>query len=299
MVNLRKNILTKGLIIGCSLLSLSSVAQTSVWQVSKGEDSIYIGGTLHILPKNQMPLPTEFEYAYSHTDTLVVEAPMPDPTDTQAQMNMLKALSYENGELLANKLTPHVKQQLETKLSEFEVNLNELNHFKPFMISVILMSMELQKQHLIGEGVDAYFIKRAHGDDKTMAYLETLDYQLQLFKQMGEDSEDQFIENNLAQLSDYAELFSSMTTAWRSGNTEQLNKLVVQPLQKNDPDTFNKLLKQRNYNWLPKVEALFGNQQKELLLVGAAHLAGEHNLLTLLTEQGYSVTQIEQQGEVQ
>lgn len=297
MINLQKGMLTKSLIIGCSLLSLSSVAQTSVWQVSKGKDSVYIGGTLHILPKDQIPLPQEFEYAYNHADTLIFEAPMPDPTNTQAQMNMLKTLSYKDGELLVNKLTPHVQQQLETKLSEFGANLNELNHFRPFMVSVILMSMELQKQHLIGEGVDAHFEKRASTDKKTLNYLETLDYQLNLFKQMGEDNEDQFIETNLAQLSNYAELFSSMTTAWRNGNTQQLNELVVRPLQKNDPDTFNKLLKQRNYNWLPKVEALFNNQQKEFVLVGAGHLVGEHNLLTLLSERGYSVTQIEPQGK--
>ncbi|MCQ8879287.1 TraB/GumN family protein [Pseudoalteromonas shioyasakiensis] len=298
MIDLRKNRLTKCLIIGCSLLSLSAVAQTSVWQVSKGDDSIYIGGTLHILPKEQIPLPKEFEYAYNHADTVLLEAPMPDPSDTQAQMNILTTLSYKDGELLANKLTPEIEQKLETKLAEFGANINELNHFRPFMVSVILMSMELQKQHLIGEGVDAHFVKRANTDGKTLSYLETLDYQLQLFKQMGENSESQFIENNLAQLSNYAELFTSMTAAWRSGNTKQLNELVVKPLQKNDPDTFNKLLKQRNYNWLPKIEALFGNQQKELVLVGAGHLVGEYNLLTLLNEQGYSVTQISQQDEV-
>lgn len=297
MINLRKNMLVKGLIIGCSLLSLSSVAQTSVWQVKKGSDSIYIGGTLHILPKAQMPLPSEFEHAYLQADTIILEAPLPDPKDSQAQMKMMQTLSYQKGETLADKLTPSVKADLESKLAEFGVNLNELNSFRPFMVSVILMSMELQKQQLIGEGVDAYFAKRAEADKKPQQYLETLDFQLQLFKKMGENNEDKFINTNLSQLENYAEQFNSMMKAWRSGDTESLNQLVVKPLQQNDPDTFKTLLKERNYNWLPKVEALFNNQQKELVLVGAGHLVGEHNLLSLLSAQGYTVTQVTEKGD--
>lgn len=296
MINLSKSKLAKSLIIGCSLLSFSSLAQTSVWQVKKGNDSIYIGGTLHILPSNQMPLPSEFEYAYQQADTVILEAPMPDPKDTQAQINMVQTLSYQHGETLSNKLSPAIKEELEDKLAEFGANLTELNSFRPFMVSVILMSMELQKQQLIGEGVDAYFAKRAKADNKAQQYLETLDFQLQLFKKMGESNEDKFIDTHLSQLNNYAEQYNSMMVAWRNGDTESLDQLVVKPLQQNDPDTFDALLKDRNYNWLPKVEALFTNNSKELVLVGAGHLVGEHNLLNLLSAQGYTVTQITTKG---
>lgn len=297
MINFSKNLVSKGLFIGCSLLSLSVAAQSSVWQVSKGDDNIYIGGTLHILPSDQMPLPAEFEFAYKQSDTVILEAKMPDPTDSQAQMSLLQTLSYSNGETLSEKLSPAVKAQLETKLAEFGVSLNELNSFRPFMVSVILMSMELQKQQLIGDGVDAYFAKRASKDQKTQQYLESLEFQLQLFKEMGENSEDKFIKSNLEQLEDYASLFDGMMKAWRSGDTESLNELVVLPMRKDDPATYDKLLTQRNHNWLPKVKAMFGNDQQELVLVGAAHLAGEHNLLALLADEGYSITQLDITGK--
>jgi uncharacterized protein len=48
----------------------------------------------------------------------------------------------------------------------------------------------------------------------------------------------------------------------------------------------------RNQNWLPQIEQMFGNKQKELVLVGGGHLAGEHSVLALLQQAGYTVEQV-------
>ncbi|WP_350608626.1 TraB/GumN family protein, partial [Pseudoalteromonas sp. MER144-MNA-CIBAN-0113] len=95
---------------------------------------------------------------------------------------MLGALSYTNNETLSQKLEPEIKALLENKLSEFGANLAKLDGFRPAMVSIVLMSMELQKQNLMGEGVDAYFTKKATEDNKTKNYLETIEFQLELFK---------------------------------------------------------------------------------------------------------------------
>ena len=48
-------------------------AQSSVWKISKGDASVYLGGTCHILRKSDYPLPKEFEQAYAEADSLVFE----------------------------------------------------------------------------------------------------------------------------------------------------------------------------------------------------------------------------------
>lgn len=290
MKNFTKKLVSASILLGCSLVANTAHAQSSVWQVSKGNDSLFIGGTVHILPKAEMPLPVEFNHAYEQADTIVFEAPVPDPADTNAQMQMLGALSYTNNETLSEKLEPEVKASLENKLSEFGANLEKLDGFRPAMVSIVLMSMELQKQNLMGEGVDAYYEKKATKDNKTKNYLETMEFQLALFKTMGQGNENDFIKRNLADLNNYNDMFKGLLTAWREGDTDTLNKVAVEKMQKNDPKSYKQLFKDRNNNWLPKVEAMFNNDSNEFVLVGAGHLVGEDSLLTLLENKGYSVS---------
>lgn len=290
MKNFTKKLVSASILLGCSLVANTAHAQSSVWQVSKGNDSLFIGGTVHILPKAEMPLPVEFNHAYEQADTIVFEAPVPDPADTNAQMQMLGALSYTNNETLSEKLEPEVKASLENKLSEFGANLEKLDGFRPAMVSIVLMSMELQKQNLMGEGVDAYYEKKATKDNKTKNYLETMEFQLALFKTMGQGNENDFIKRNLADLNNYNDMFKGLLTAWREGDTDTLNKVAVEKMQKNDPKSYKQLFKDRNNNWLPKVEAMFNNDSNEFVLVGAGHLVGQDSLLTLLENKGYSVS---------
>lgn len=290
MKKFTKKLVSASVLLSCSFIANTAYAQSSVWQVSKGNDKLFIGGTMHILPKAEMPLPAEFGHAYQQADTIVLEAPIPDSTDTNAQMQMLSALSYENNESLSQKLEPQVKTSLENKLNEFGASLAKLDSFRPAMVSIVLMSMELQKQNIMGEGVDVYFTKKAIEDNKEKNYLETIEFQLALFKTMGEGHENDFIERNLAEINNYDDTFKKLLIAWRQGDTDTLNKVALEDMQKKDPNNYKQLFADRNKDWLPKVEAMFNNDKHEFVLVGAAHLAGRDSLLTLLENRGYTVS---------
>lgn len=288
-----KKVFSATVLMSSCLLATTVQAQSSVWQVSKGNDSLFIGGTVHILPESEMPLPVEFNHAYKQADTIVLEAPIPDPSDAQAQMTMLSALSYENNETLSQKLSPEIKLALEKKLAEFGANLIKLDNFRPAMVSIALMSMELQKHNLMGEGVDAYFTKKATLDNKQQQYLETMAFQLDLFKTMGENNENDFIKNNLAEFDNYGEMFKKLVSAWRQGDTQTLSKVALETMQKNDPITYKQLMTDRNKDWLVKVEQMFNNDKREFVLVGVGHLAGDDSLLALLTDKGYTVSLVD------
>lgn len=293
MKKLTKRILTTSILLSSSILGINAHAQSSVWQVSNGDDSLWIGGTVHILPKSEMPLPKEFAMAYEQANTIVLETALPDPNDSAAQMNMLKSLSYTGEEDLIQNLSPEVKTKLQNKLAEFGANLMELNKFRPAMISIILLSMELQKHNLTGEGVDAYFAKQATLDNKTTQYLETLEFQLQMLKQLGTNNTDDFINRNLDELDNYDKQFKAMINAWRAGDLDELSKTLIERTIEEDPEAYKQLIKNRNATWLPKIEAMFNNGRSEFVLVGAAHLAGVDSLLTQLEQKGYKVTQID------
>lgn len=58
------------------------------------------------------------------------------------------------------------------------------------------------------------------------------------------------------------------------------------------PDIYNTLLVKRNQNWLPKLEKMMTTPEKEFVLVGALHLAGEDSVLQRLEQKGYTVEKL-------
>ena len=61
---------------------------------------------------------------------------------------------------------------------------------------------------------------------------------------------------------------------------------------KEEPVIYERLLVERNRNWLPQIEALFARRTPALVVVGAAHLVGPDGLLKMLQGKGYAIEQL-------
>lgn len=291
---MKLNTLAKSLFVGATFVftSASVTAETAVWKVTKGNDYIYVGGTVHLLPESAFPLPKEFEQAYANTDSLVLEAQMPAADDVAAQTALIQAMAYQDGRTLSQVLSPDVYQMVSDYFAPYGVQLQQLESYKPGFIMLQMLALEMMKAQMAGEGVDSYFDKKAKSDGKRLVYLETLESQIELLANMGEGYEDAFLKMNMAQFEDFKTYFETMLSAWREGDMQQLDELLVKPAQKMDPILYQSLFVKRNQAWLPQFEAMFGNDSKELVLVGSGHLAGEHSVLALLQQAGYSVQQV-------
>jgi len=283
----------KKLAAGITLLSglaLSNVvhAESSVWKVSKNSDVVYVGGTVHILPVSEFPLPVEFTDAYKKADSIVLETEMPNPADTSFQAKMMQKMSYGSGKKLSDVLSKRTYKQLDEYIASFGANLTDLNGFKPGFIAAMMAMMEAQRSQISGEGVDAYFNQLAVKDNKAIEYLETQEFQLDMLASMGAGDEESFIKSNLSQMKDFKSMFQALIKAWRAGDDQKMAKLVIEPM-KEDPKTLKALMTDRNENWIPHIEKMFGDNDIEFVLVGAGHLVGEKNVLALMEAKGYKV----------
>lgn len=282
-------------LLAVSFVSLTAHAQSSVWKVSKGNDHIFIGGTVHILPPSEFPLPKEFEQAYKESDSIVLEAKLPDASDAEFQMSMMQQMTYGNGKTISSFLTPKTQQQLNDYVSSLGVNLAMFEHFKPGFLVTMLALLEAKKAQLSGEGVDIFYSKQANKDKKNIAYLESAEFQMNMIADMGIGDEEHFIKSNIEQMKDFKAMFTGLLKAWREGDDKQLHKLAIIPM-KEDPKTFKKLLTDRNRTWISHIERMFADNgkstDKEFVLVGVAHLAGDKSVLTLLKNKGYRVEKL-------
>ncbi|MEH6911969.1 MAG: TraB/GumN family protein [Oceanicoccus sp.] len=274
------------------LVSPLSFADAPVWKISNGNDYFYIGGTIHVLADDDYPLPSAFAKAYSITDTLVLEADITEVQTPAFQQQLLKEMSYSSGHSLIEFLKPETLQALTTYCKIRHIPLHSLTQFKPGMLTVMMTMAELQNLGLAGTGVDQHFYSLAKNEAKTILFLESAEQQLALLVNMGKGRENELIEYTLRDISSIGEVMSDLKNAWRSGNLEQLKELGITPMQEMDETVYRQLAVDRNNAWMPSLLSLFNNQQKELVLVGALHLAGDDSLLKLLSDKGYQIQQM-------
>ena len=78
--------------------------------------------------------------------------------------------------------------------------------------------------------------------------------------------------------------------SWKAGDVAAVEKILLADLR-NDPQLYQRLLVERNRNWLPKLEALFARSRPAFVVVGAAHLVGPDGVVAMLKAKGYSVEQ--------
>lgn len=284
--------ITASAILLSGMMSPLVYADSAVWKVSHGDNELFIAGTVHILPPSEFPLPNEFDRAYQQADSIVLEAKLPDPSDRKAQMAMIQKLAYPAGETLSQRISESTYKSLAQYLSELGANLDELNGFKPGFIVSMMTMMTAHKAQLAGEGVDAYFNKQAQKDNKSIAYLESTDFQINMLANMGKGTEDRFIKETLEEMHEFKPQLKKLLSAWRGGNMKAIDTLIIQEAKSQNKDMYETLFVKRNHNWIPQIAAMLNDKDKEMVLVGAGHLAGEDSVLTLLKNKGYKVSKL-------
>lgn len=289
---LRSALCALGLLANTAFAADVNTDQSSVWKVSKGEDKLYVGGTIHILPITEFPLPSQFMQAYEQSDTVILEAKLPDPTDTAAQQKMMAAAAYEEGKSLKDAVSPETYAALEEYFAPFGAKVEKLAKLKPGFMVAVMVAMEAQRTRMAGEGVDSYFSQMAKRDNKPMEYLETMEFQLNMIANMGAGEEDRLISESLAMMPEFKQYLDSIIAAWRVGDTEALKEMTVDKMKRESPASFDEMMIQRNKRWISQIEAMFGDDDQELVLVGAGHLVGDDNVLALLEARGYQIEKL-------
>lgn len=273
-------------------MAASSYADSSVWRVSSGSNTLFLGGTVHLLRPSDYPLPPEYEEAYRESDELYFETDIASMNDLAVQAEMLQELTYTDGRSLATVLNEEAYQALSEYTSGIGLPLTMLESFKPGMIVSTLQVMEFQKMGFTPQGVDTYFNSRAMGEAKDIGALETIQEQIGFLAAMGEGNESEFILLSLSDLEETGEIMEDMISAWRDGDADALEELFVDDMREQAPDLYDSLLKQRNLRWMPQIEAMMDDSDTEFVLVGAAHLIGPEGLVELLRQAGYEVSQL-------
>ncbi len=279
------------LTISFALISVCA-AQSSVWKVEGKGNTVYIGGTMHLLTPEDYPLPVEFDSAYAWSDVLVLEADLKKMEDPAVVQRMMTMAMYQDGRTLQSVLSEEVYGRLEEECAKIEVPLTSLSKFKPSMVMLIISVTKMQQSGSTSAGVDQYYLSRALADRKALLFLETVDSQLEILFGEEEENEDQLVLQFLDELDQMDALGADIKANWLQGN-EKIFRDLQKEMKKEYPEVYDQVLADRNNNWITIIDSYLDNEDVELVLVGALHVFGTDGIIRMLKKKGYKTTQIE------
>jgi uncharacterized protein YbaP (TraB family) len=278
-----------------ALLSIATQAasQSFLWRATGPRGgTVYLAGSIHLLSREYYPLAPAFIESLDRSDLLVAELDLDEMLAPESQMTMLTRGMMPAGQSLESVLSPRTMADVRAKATELGLPLAPLQLFKPWALALTLQGLEWQKAGFAAElGLDRHFYDRAKAAKKEVQGLETLEYQIARFDEMPMDMQDRMLSETLKEMATTKENVEKLAQSWKAGDVAAIEAVVLRDL-KTEPEMYERLLVQRNRNWLPKIEALFARSSPAFVVVGAAHLVGTDGLLQLLKAKGYSVTQM-------
>ncbi|WP_340678558.1 TraB/GumN family protein [Paraglaciecola sp.] len=280
----------------CSLLLLTVTAlhtqAASVWKVSSGQNTLYIGGTIHVMTPEDYPLPKEYDSAFQAADKLVFETDIAAINSIEFQQKLMAQLVYADGTTLDKVLKADTYAALKEHLAKRNVPVETMAQLKPALVAISLTVMELQAMGFTSEGVDQFYSNKARDEGKPQIWLETPEEQLAFIVGLGKEDESAMIDYAIKDVEKLPDVINTMHASWLAGDMPALAAATIDDFKANYPQMYQDLLISRNNLWMPQISKMFNDKEVEFILVGAMHLAGPDSILSKLATQGYKIEKL-------
>jgi uncharacterized protein YbaP (TraB family) len=292
---MRRRLILAGLLT-CLLLAGGASAQTGtkhfLWKVEGPKGGVvYLLGSMHVLTPEFYPLAPEIEKAFAASSILVEELDLDEMNDPAQMMNALAKAMLTDGRTLDQLIAPETFAEVKRRAEKAGLPMIALQRMKPWLVAITLMVPTLQAAGFRPElGIDQHFFARAKKSGMKRQALETLAYQLDRFDQMPMKIQEDMLKTTLADLDAQSGNIGTLAKAWAEGDVKGLEVLMLGAFL-DSPEIYERLLVERNRNWIPTVDTCLEQKSGCFIVVGAAHLVGPHGIPTLLEKKGYKVTQ--------
>ncbi|MEK4053979.1 TraB/GumN family protein [Paenibacillus sp. FSL F4-0087] len=261
-----------------------------MWEVESNGNTVYLVGSMHIADESFYPLRKEFEEAFAEADYLGVEIDISKAAEEAQQKIVLDLGSYQDGTTLKDHISSETYTQLGNILKQSGLEPNALDTFKPWVVESTLASLKSMKAgYEASAGVDLYFIQKAIERKLPVIELETYESQLGMFNDFSKELQEKTLKATLDNFDVLDDSVNQMAEMWKTGNDEQLLELTN---SFSDDEEYNKaMLIDRNVGMADKIDGYLKNGKGEeyFIVVGAAHYLGDHGIVKLLKDKGYTV----------
>lgn len=267
-----------------------------LYRISHRGNTSYLFGTVHVGQAAFYPLEPQVTRALSAADKLVLEVDIRNMT--ALQQAVMRHGIYPDGQTIGQHLSPGSLKKLKQALKAADIPFGNVTKMKPWMVTNLLIVQEMARAGYPAEqGIEQYFLSVAKNEKKLVQQLETADYQLSLFNGLSDKQQEEYLQENLAQLADGSAIKKGLALirAWQHADNKALEAALLE--MQSEESTSAKflqrvLLDERNPNMANKIETLLKTDKRTFVAVGALHLIGDKGVPELLLQRGYKVQKL-------
>ena len=266
-------------------------AQPALWEVSDPDTTIYLFGTIHLLPEDLQWRTPKIDQAVANAQELVVETLIDEKNPAKLMQAMASIGFAPNLPALADRVPKAKRTALEAAIKKSGFPPQALDKMKTWTAAFILLGNKFRELGLSG-GVEGVLKSSFTSDGKKIGELESNLEQLSFFDKLPEAAQRSLLEGAIDDNKAMDAEFSGMLKAWTAGDVQGIARTFDRDLS-GSPALQHSLIHQRNANWSKWIEQRMTKPGSVMIAVGAGHLAGKDSVLEMLKKDGYKVRRVQ------
>lgn len=248
----------------------------------------YLYGTFHLVCPTDLNITDATKKAVGDAQQVYLELDMDDPAMMQG---MMKAMMMPDGKTVKDYLSAEDYTLLENYFKEkMNMNLGQMGKMKPIGLMSMMYMTVLPCQPA---SYDLTFAQMAGKDKKEVLGLESLDAQLAALDKIPMKEQLKGLVDMAKKPEQAKNEFNNLLSAYKAHDlSKMMNMIKTSQFAGNTTEFEDKLLGERNVNWIPVIEKA-AKEKPTFFAFGAGHLANDKGVVNLLRKKGYTVKAVE------
>jgi uncharacterized protein YbaP (TraB family) len=267
-----------------------AVADPALWRIQRDGATVYLFGTVHVLPKGLQWHDPGLDRALAASDLLYVEL-VDDDQATMQPLVMQYGIDFAHP--LSSELDPADEQRLQSAAQTAGIPLQALDAMKPWMAAVSLTVAPIVKAGFDpASGADKKLRQQFASQGKPVKGLETAEQQIRYFANLSPTVQISMLRNSLDDYADADKVINALVKDWQHGDVNAIAALENSEMRDKYPVLYKTLLTERNQRWAQQIARMLDDHQTVFVAVGAAHLAGPDDVQAQLQKLGIHVERV-------
>ena len=261
----------------------------ALWAIRDADSTIYLYGTIHMLKPGTAWGSDKVDAAFDRASDIWLE--VADPNDQSELGPLIQQYGLSPARPLSSRLTESELTAFADAARADGLNPTQMDPLSPWFAAVMIATAPLGVAgYDPALAVELNLRSRAQAAGKPIRGLETAAQQIGGLARMSDDNQMIYLRYYLKAHDEAAADMDRAVAGWLVGDQSAIAVFAQENGSDISDEIHQVLMARRNVNWADQLETLLEGSGVAFVAVGAAHLAGEDNLLDLLAARGVSVT---------